>query len=352
MPGQNRFGVRDLAAPWYAGNPSFMRAALVEPSEVPEGSIVVVGMPFDEYATTGGRTGMRWGPRAIRESSLRAIRYHANQTDVGILDIFSGNVSGWPDRLPVVDSGDVPVIPGDLAAQFEGAVEHVAEVAARSSLTVTLGGDHYVAYPACAGVIRGLKTRGKRPTVGYLHLDSHTDFRDKGAYTGAHTQGTCVRRIAELPEIKKVAWYGLNSGSEPNQFEEMARRGFKAYTSHYIKRVGAAEAMEECLKYVASEVDVLYVSVDIDVVTGADAPATGAPVFDGISGADLLAAATVFGGQKHLVGLDMCEVDPEIEGSKRTEYLAAQAILIALGRRVFKSVAVVPTKELREVFVV
>jgi hypothetical protein len=48
----------------------------------------------------------------------------------------------------------------------------------------------------------------------------------------------------------------------------------------------------------------------------------------------------------------MCEVDPEIEGSKRTEYLAAQAILIALGRRVFKSVAVVPTKELREVFVV
>ncbi len=351
MPGQNRFGVRDLAAPWYAGVSSFARSRWVEPSEVPQGSIGIVGMPFDEYATTGGRTGMRHGPRAIRVASLRAVRYYAFQTDVGLLNIFDGRVTGWPAELPIVDSGDVPVIPADRDAQLREAVAHVREVARRAALTVTLGGDHYVAYPACRGVLEACKERKPDFRLAHIHLDSHTDFRDDGMYTGPHNQGTCVRRIAEMDGVAKVAWLGLNTASEPNQFREMQRQGFKAYTSHYVNRVGVKSAVAEALDYATSGVDGVYISVDIDIVTGADAPGTAAPVFDGISAPDLLAMLALLGESEKIVGLDMCEVDPEYDPTGRTDYLAAQGILSVLGTRMFPLVVEIPPGELASVFI-
>ena len=116
---QDRYGIRDLAAPWYAGSASFLRAPWVAPTAVPGGHIAVAGMPVDQYATTAGHTGMRHGPRKIREASLFLAGYHGIQADVGISDFQSGVVRAWPDHLRLVDTGDVPVLPNDLASGLQ-----------------------------------------------------------------------------------------------------------------------------------------------------------------------------------------------------------------------------------------
>lgn len=351
-PQPDRFGVRDLNSPWYVGLPTFARAPYVQCDEVPSGSVAVVGMPIDEYATSSQRTGMRWGPRRIREASLRQARYLATTADVGLLDIRSGRLNSWPDHMPMVDTGDAPVVHHDVEGQLAAATSHVRSASLTSEVTVTLGGDHVVAYPAARGVIEAWRERREGLKVGYLHLDSHTDFNDERLGQGRFNHGTCVRRVCELPEVKRVAWFGLNSTSEPNQYNLMRERGFKAFTAFHAHRVGAVESMQKALDYVTDGVDILYVSIDIDVVNNAHAPATASSVFQGLSGDEYLDAIGCLSGVRELVGVDLCEVDPEVDSSWRTELLAASSLLSLLGPRIYRHTIAVPLDELREVFIV
>jgi len=346
----NKFGVRDLNAPWYSGSPSFARAPWVEPDRVPQGEIAIVGMPIDEYATSSQRSGMRWGPRRIREASLRQVRYYAGTADDGLLDIRSGRITAWPGHLPLVDTGDAPVIHHDIAGQVAAGRDHVKRASLTSSVTVTLGGDHMVAYPAAEGVIQAWRERKPGLKVGYLHIDSHSDFNDERVGQGHINHGTCARRVSEIPEVKRMAWYGLNGVSEPNQYQLMRERGFKAFTSWHAHRNGADKSMGQALDYVMDGVDILYVSIDIDVTNNAHAPATGSAVFEGLSGDEFLESIRQLAGLDALVGVDLCEVDPEVDGTWRTELLAASALLGLLGRRMYREVGVIPQQELREIF--
>jgi len=346
------FGVRDLNAPWYAGSPSFARAPWVEPSEVPQGDVAVVGLPIDEYATSSQRSGMRWGPRRIREASLRNVRYYASSTDIGLLDIRSGRVTSWPDRMPIVDAGDAPVIHHDVERQMTAASDYVRLASLTSGVTVTLGGDHMVAYPAADGLIRAWRERQADLKVGFLHIDSHTDFVDERRGQGRFNHGTCARRISEIPEVKRVAWFGLNSTSEPNQYALMKERGFQAFTSFFTHRVGPVESVRRALDYVTDGVDILYISIDIDVVNNGDAPATGSSVWEGLTGEEYLACIRELATASQLAGVDMCEVDPEIDTSWRTELLASTSLLSLLGRRLYRQVEVIPDDDLRSVFVI
>ena len=345
----DRYGIRDLAAPWYAGSASFLRAPWVSPAAVPDGDIAIAGMPVDQYATTAGHTGMRHGPRKIREASLFLAGYHGIQADVGISDFQTGIVLAWPERLPLADTGDVPVLPNDTQAQVAAAVEHLATASRTSGLTVTLGGDHFVAYPATLGVVTGLRERRPGIRLGYLHIDSHTDFVDFHHQTGRFHHGSAARRVAEIPELTRMAWFGVNAMTQPNQVAVMYERGFRVATASYIETVGPREAMSRVLDYLLDGTDALYVSVDIDVVNSSDAPATSAPGFRGISAKALIDALAVVARADSLVGMDLCEVNPEFDLSGRTEQLAVDAILTVIGDRIFERVGQLPAEQLSAV---
>jgi agmatinase len=338
MPGQDRFGVRDLSAPWYSGRPGFMRAPWIEPGDTPEGSIAVVGFPFDEFNI--GRAGSRWGPRRIREASLYLAGYFGIQTDRGFIDIASRSVIAWPKVFKVVDTGDVPIFPADVLAQTQAGQKHVYECSRTSDITVSLGGDHYAAYPAFLGVAQAWRERIENPRIGYLHIDSHSDFFDELTFLGGCNHGTCARRIHEVPEVTRMAWFGLNGANilEPDQLEVMHEHGYQVYPTNYAKRVGVEKAIAEALDYVTTDVDIVYVSIDIDVVNGSVAPATGSPVFEGLSGHEFLQVMRALSKVENLVGLDLCEVAPPIETSEQTERLAALAIITVVGPRIFESI--------------
>jgi agmatinase len=343
---QDRYGIRDLAAPWYAGSASFLRAPWVAPTAVPDGHIAVAGMPVDQYATTAGHTGMRHGPRKIREASLFLAGYHGIQADVGISDFQTGVVRAWPEHLRLVDTGDVPVLPNDTPAQVAAAVEHIAAASRTSGLTVTLGGDHFVAYPATLGVIIGQRERRAGIRLGYLHIDSHTDFVDFHHQSGRFHHGSAARRVSEIPELARMAWFGVNAMTQPNQVAVMYERGFRVATAGYVEAVGPREAMTTVLDYLLDGTNALYVSVDIDVVNSSDAPATSAPGYRGISARALVDALTVVAGVDGLVGLDLCEVNPDFDLSGRTEQLAVDAVLAVIGDRIFDRVGDLPAEQL------
>lgn len=341
MPAQDRFGVRDLGAPWYSGQPGFMRAPWIEPEDTPPGAIAIVGFPFDEFNI--GRAGSRWGPRRIREASLYLAGYFGIQTDRGYIDIGSRSVIAWPEEFKVVDTGDVPIHPADVSSQTEAGSKHVAACSRSSDVTVSLGGDHYAAYPAFLGVTHAWRDRFENPKIGYLHIDSHSDFFDELTFLGGCNHGTCARRIHEVPEVARMAWFGLNGSNilEPDQLEVMHDHDYQVFTTSYVKRVGVERAITEALEYLTDATDIIYVSIDIDVVNGSVAPATGSPVFEGLSGHEFLQVMRALSKVKNLVGMDLCEVAPSIETSQQTERLAALAIITVLGPRIFDSIGAI-----------
>ncbi len=350
----DRFGVRDANAPWYAGIPTFGRAPFVRPGEVPDGHVAIVGLPVDEYATSSQRTGMRWGPRRVREASLRWIRTQASVPDDVSLNPWSGAITSWREPMPMVDTGDAVVVHHDPAGQIAAITEHVGAASRTSGLTVSIGGDHFVGYPACLGVVEGWRERQPGLKVGYLQLDAHTDFLDSRLGTGHFHHGTFARRVSEIPEIRTMVWFGISTGSEPSQYEIMRDRGFRVLTADYVHRVGVEQSMRDALEIALDGVDLLYVSIDIDVVHNGDAPATGSYVFEGLSSRQFLQAVRLLSSVDQLVGLDLCEVAPEIDGttSHRTELLAASALYGVLSPRLLREVDRVPADDLRKVFLV
>jgi len=82
------------------------------------------------------------------------------------------------------------------------------------------------------------------------------------------------------------------------------------------------------------------------VVNSSDAPATSAPGYRGISARTLVDALAVMAGADGLVGLDLCEVNPEFDLSGRTEQLAVDAILAVIGDRIFDQVGELPAEQL------
>jgi len=92
------------------------------------------------------------------------------------------------------------------------------------------------------------------------------------------------------------------------------------------------------METVASGVDAVYLTVDIDVVNGSEARGTGAPVFAGIEARTFLEMMEVLSTYEIIRSIDLCEVAPGLDPSGTTADLAVSGLLTLLERRLFDRV--------------
>jgi agmatinase len=119
--------------------------------------LAVTGVPLDTATTN--RPGSRFGPRAIRAAST----IMAWEKPYGMtVDPF--------DKLAVVDCGDCFFDhgrPENVPAEIE---EHAFGIIDQGPGLLTLGGDHFIAYPLLKAHVR--KHGGP---LSLLHFDAHSD---------------------------------------------------------------------------------------------------------------------------------------------------------------------------------
>lgn len=337
----------------YAGPVSFYRAPQVTAAELPEGSVAVLGVPLDSW--TLGRNGQRLAPRAIREASLYLAGYYGLQVPLGTgyVDVTNGEVSTVPEQPRLFDLGDVRLHQADPEAQTEAIAASVAEIVRAGATPVVLGGDHYTPYPSFLGFVRGMRERKPDLKVGFLNIDGHFDFWDEFRDMGRYNHGTFARRISEVEEVGKMAWWGLNGThiTEPEQFEICRDRGYAGYTVRSIRERGVEETMREALEVVSEGADVVYVTFDIDATDGAFAPGTHSIVVDGLTSGEVLEGLGVLAELELLGAFDVCEMIPQYDvGGGRTARYAAHVILTVLGSRFLDSEPRFSEEELAKVF--
>jgi len=288
------------ATPRYAGLTTFAR--LPRREDVSRCDVAVLGIPFDSGVTY--RPGARFGPSHIRQAS-RLLRPYNPQLDVSP---FAGQ--------QVVDAGDVAANPFDIAAavrEIESAADELIQSGAR---LITLGGDHTIAYPL-------LRAHHRRyGPVALLHFDAHLDTWDT-YFDAPVTHGTPFRRAAE--EGLFVPGHSAHVGIRgslyaPSDLVEDAGFGFTVVHCAEFERRSTDDVVAQLRDAIGDRP--LYVSIDIDVLDPAHAPATGTPEAGGMTSRELLAIIRGLDGAD-LVGADIVEVSPAYDHAEITGVAAA-----------------------------
>lgn len=268
--------------------------------EIGEADIILFGAPLDRTASYRG--GSRFAPAAMREASHYLESYSVRTG----LD--------WDD-LKLVDVGDIN------AADVEPAVEEiravVGEIAAMRKLPVMLGGEHTITL----GALRAL-----RPGAVVV-FDAHLDLRDE-LFEERLCHATYLRRAHEEQGFKLLVVAARAMSAE--EIEYANEKGIIVVTAQDVKRFGV-EPILEMIRDTLEGVESIYMSVDMDAVDPAEAPAVGNPSPEGITVTQLLDLITGV-VDKRLVGFDLNEVSPSYDSGLtaiQAAYIALEALYLA-----------------------
>jgi agmatinase len=287
--------------PRFMGPPTFARLPRID--QVQNWDVAIVGAPFD--IGTSYRPGARFGPIGIRNGARTLRNWHPD------LEIYPFG------SQQVVDAGDIPCstyVIDDATATIEAAADELSH-----GRIITLGGDHTIAYPLLRSVN---KSHGP---VALVHFDAHVDTYDT-YMNAAYTHGTPFRRAAE--EGLFVPGHSMHIGIRgskygPEDLGEDAGFGFTVIGTWEIEQIGIDGYVTRIREQVGDRP--LYMSLDIDVLDPAFAPATGTPEVGGFSTRELMGILRGLRGV-NLVGADVVEVAPAYDHADVTSIAAANVV--------------------------
>lgn len=318
MTHQNTPSSSSLYQPAVSGITTFGRLPLTTEIDDQEVDLAVLGIPFDSLVTF--RPGARFGPNAIRQSSVLC-RNYSQQMEVGVYE-----------RLRAVDVGNLNVNPFDYAEAFRQIEERVSQLQQRGAAVISLGGDHSILLP----ILRA--TSKQYPGLTLIQFDAHTDTSE-GTLSGQRFHhGTSIRRAIEeglIPgsRVFQIGIRGFIESASYNDFGNQA--GIHKLDMQGFHDRDRRAAFLETLRAVAGA-GPCYLTFDIDGIDPAFAPGTGTPVVGGLTSFEALDMMRSFRGLQ-FIGGDVVEVAPVYDHAEITSLLAAAiafeiAALVAITR--------------------
>jgi agmatinase len=257
--------------------------ARVDPADA---RYVIMGVPFD--GTSSFRRGSRHGPAAIREASQ-------NIESFCLLEGIDLDAA----RLPIADIGDVATKPRLVEDMLRSVERVVAQVFPSRQAIILLGGEHSLTL----GAVRALSH-----DILVLQFDAHMDLRD--SFGGTAFSHACVaRRVVELLGPEHLVQVGTRAVDQ-QEYEFAQAQGIRRYTVQDVEQHGADTIAHRILDSLPRGLPI-YVSVDMDVLDPAFAPAVGNPEPGGLTSLQLFAMLRILAPRA--VGLDVTEVAPQYD---------------------------------------
>ncbi len=308
----------DFNLPAYAGLPSYQKLPWITDADALAAArpdVAIVGAPFDDAVSH--RPGARFGPRAIRQASYHSGSIHSLQLGIEPYD--------W---LRIVDAGDAPVTPMNIERAHEVIERKVLEVARTGAIPIILGGDHSITYPAATAIARHVAPR----SLGIVHFDAHADAANS-TWGTLRSHGAPMRRLIESGAVAgrnfvQVGLRGYWPGAET--VEWMREQGMRWHLMTEIEERGSEAVVADAIAQALDGPEVIYLSVDIDVIDPGMAPGTGTPEPGGMLTRELLRAVRQIVGSVELAGMDVVEVSPPFDHAEVTAAAAHRCVLEAI----------------------
>ncbi|KAG1857343.1 arginase family-domain-containing protein [Suillus subalutaceus] len=304
--------------------------------------IAFIGAPFD--TGTSYRPGARFGPAGIRAGSRRLTLYGGYNVPLEVNPFLSG--------LKIVDCGDIPVTPYDnkyAIRQIEGGHKELLHRPAFSPLgkdaltgkplvpisvdgknhprIVTLGGDHTIVLPLLRSI------HSAYGPISVIHFDSHLDTWKPSVFGGAPSDQAAINHGTYFYWASQEGLIRNGSSihgairttlSGPADYANDDDSGFQRIEAREIDTIGTDGIIEKIRKTVGDRP--VYLSIDIDSIDPAFAPATGTPETGGWSTRELRTILRGLDGL-HIVSADIVEVAPAYDTNAELTTMAAADVL-------------------------
>jgi len=295
--------------------------------------IAILGFPFDTGVSF--RPGARFGPYAIRSGSRRQRNIRGYTLSWG--------VNPYDQGVKIIDCGDIPITPFNnkvALAQMQVAYSTlldrpiVSKTAGKNTVLgkdgrehpriVSLGGDHTIVLP----ILRSLSSVYGQP-ISVIHFDSHLD-----TWAGYPGQGSEEIQVNHGTFFAVAQQEGLISNSSihagircklagMHDIDHDESVGFQLITTDDIDDLGIPEIINRIRRRVGDSP--VYLSLDIDVIDPALAPATGTPEAGGWTTREIKRIIRGLAGL-NFVGADLVEVLPAYDHAEITGIAAADLI--------------------------
>lgn len=271
--------------------------------------IGLVGVPY-----SGGNTIERMqylGPRAVRN---RSASYHRSHRAFGI-DPFA--------IARVRDLGDAPVArtlnPDMAAADFQAFYE---KVFAAGIVPVSVGGDHSITWP----ILRAARATRFAEPVGMIHFDSHTDAYPAGSVSRNNAAGFRTGAEDGVIDPKRTVQIGMHGPMASLDCDDWAKENFaRVIPMDRIVEEGTATVVRDVREVVGD--GPVYLSIDLDVIDPAFAPAVADPEVNGLTTRELMAILHGFRGL-NLIGADVVCYCPPLDNPAQTTALVVSELLL------------------------
>jgi agmatinase len=264
-------------------------------SDYKDARYVICGVPFD--CTSCFRRGSRLAPQEIRNNSYNFETYnHLFGIDLKDVEIH--------------DAGDL-----EVAQYVDDTLEmlsvHADKYVNDGKIPVMLGGEHSLTLP----FIRACKT--KYPDLACVVLDAHLDLREE--YEGERNSHACISRHIIEDVTGKYVSIGIRSGAR-EEYEYVKETKIRMFSADDVFSMGIESVVSELRSYIDGPV---YLSIDMDAIDPAYAPALGTPEPYGLMPRDVRSVIACLA--PYIVGFDLVEIAPAYD-SGNTALLGAKLV--------------------------
>ena len=249
-----------------------------------EAKYVILGAPLDVTSTY--RSGARFAPLAIREASLN-IETHSFRTNMDVED------------LKIHDLGDLHIA-GEVDETLKRLELVTKDLLDAKKMPVVIGGEHTITL----GVMRSVGEN-----VALVSFDAHLDMRNE--YMGLTTSHTTfMRRINEQINPHKILEIGTRAVCQ-EELDYAKKSGTQFLTVQQIRRDGVEKTTKK-IETILADCEKIYLTIDMDVLDPAFAPAVQNPEPDGL---DMPKFLDFLGKvcSNRIVAFDLVEVAPHYD---------------------------------------
>lgn len=268
--------------------------------------LVVIGYPSDAGVRANhGRPGAAEGPSALRSacSNLPA-----------------------PSAFALFDAGDVSAAKDDVLAWQRALAAAVAAVRVGGGIPLVFGGGHDQAFGHWLGVAQAA-SRGS--VVGCINIDAHVDMRPLSH--GHPHSGSPFLQVHGHSALIGAPFRYLLLGMQPAHNTPALLQSAAAHGAQIVDADAFSASQESALAAILdrfiSSVDLICLSIDLDVFLASSAPGVSAPSPMGIlPDAALRSVLRRIAGSGKIAGIELAECSPPLDIGGRTARLGAALI--------------------------